>query len=90
MKGHLGYYKSQDIQDKFYPAIITVDFIEKESGVFLGYKDENCASAQYDCGLEEKLIIVGMMLELELLLNPFFFAAYYYLQNDNNGNLYVD
>ena len=45
---HLDYCKSKKIEDKFHPTITAVDFIEKESGVFLCYKDENCSGAKCD------------------------------------------
>ena len=51
---HLNYCKSRDIKDKFYPTIIAIDFIEKESGVFLCYKDEDCSGARCYFPSEEK------------------------------------
>ena len=50
---HLDKCKLQNIKDEFYPTIIAVDFVEKESGVFLCYKDQNCSGAKCDLGSEE-------------------------------------
>ena len=53
LHSHLDQCKSQDIKDKFHPTLIAVDFIEKDSDVFLCYKDENCSGAKCDFIEEE-------------------------------------
>jgi hypothetical protein len=53
LHSHLDQCKSQDIKDKFHPTLIAVDFIEKDSDVFLCYKDENCFGAKCDFIEEE-------------------------------------
>ena len=50
----MNYCKSRDIKDKFYPTIIAIDFIEKESGVFLCYKDKDRSGAKCYFPSEEK------------------------------------
>lgn len=39
---HLDNCRSKDIRDNFFPTIIAVDFVEKDSGVFLCSNDSRC------------------------------------------------
>jgi hypothetical protein len=39
---HIDSCRSQDIKDSFFPTLIAVDFVEKDSGVFLCSNDSRC------------------------------------------------
>ena len=68
---HLDQCKSKDIRDKFHPTIIAVDFIEKNSDVFLCYKNEDCSGTK--CNLSSEDDEVG-----------FFSKVYNYIFGNNN------
>jgi hypothetical protein len=58
--------KLQNIKNKFHPTIIAVDFIEKDSEVFLCYEDQNCSGRKCNLPTDvssawslEKVAIVG-------------------------------
>jgi len=66
LSAHLDQCKLQNIKNKFHPTIIAVDFIEKDSEVFLCYEDQNCSGRKCNLPTDvssawslEKVAIVG-------------------------------
>ena len=73
---HLDKCREQDIKDSFFPTIIAVDFIEKESGVFLCCGDSRCLKGEnkQDNEVQSQGFFQGAINYISELVN-FYFAS---------------